>query len=160
ESLLPIALGIRADGGWHQLGGWTTLGLVISVLVLWIKSETVLVHVARAEAGLSPARDTEAVAAPRASGIAVLRRAAGRLPFYRDDDASIVGDDALARVAQRFADDPSLGAVQLGVVPRDGGAYSRDWVPRLRVGDRTRPSDVAVLWEGAVAVRRSTFELV
>jgi phosphatidylglycerophosphate synthase len=83
ESLLPVALGIRADGGWHHLGGWTTLGLVISVLVLWIKSETVLVHVARAEAGLPPAKDTVAVAAPRGRGLATLRRAAGRLPFYR-----------------------------------------------------------------------------
>jgi phosphatidylglycerophosphate synthase len=83
ESLLPIALGIRADGGWHHLGGWTTLGLVISVLVLWIKSETVLVHVARAEAGLPPAKDTVDVAAPRGGGLASLRRAAGRLPFYR-----------------------------------------------------------------------------
>jgi phosphatidylglycerophosphate synthase len=83
ESLLPIALGIRADGGWHHIGGWTTLGLVISVLVLWIKSETVLVHVARAESGLPPARDTVTVAAPRRSGLAALRRAAGRLPFYR-----------------------------------------------------------------------------
>ena len=83
ESLLPIALGIRADGGWHHLGGWTTLGLVISVLVLWIKSETVLVHVARAEAGLPPAKDTATVAAPRGGGLAALRRAAGRLPFYR-----------------------------------------------------------------------------
>jgi phosphatidylglycerophosphate synthase len=83
ESLLPIALGIRADGGWHHLGGWTTLGLVISVLVLWIKSETVLVHVARAEAGLPPAKDTVDVAAPRGGGLAALRRAAGRLPFYR-----------------------------------------------------------------------------
>jgi GT2 family glycosyltransferase len=85
---------------------------------------------------------------------------AGELLFFLDDDASLVDDDALARVAERFADDPSLGALQLGVAPRDGGAYSRDWVPRLRVGDRTRPSDVAVLWEGAVAVRRSVFELV
>jgi GT2 family glycosyltransferase len=33
-------------------------------------------------------------------------------------------------------------------------------VPRLRIGDRTRPSDVAVLWEGAVAVRRSVFDEV
>jgi GT2 family glycosyltransferase len=56
--------------------------------------------------------------------------------------------------------DPRLGAVQLGVAPRGGGAYSRDWVPRLRVGDRTRPSDVAVLWEGALAVRRSVFDEV
>ena len=83
EAALPIALGIRADGGWHHLGGWTTLGLVISVLVLWIKSETVLVHVARAEAGLPPAKDTVAVAAPRGGVLAALRRSAGRLPFYR-----------------------------------------------------------------------------
>ena len=73
ESLLPVALGIRADGGWHHLGGWTTLGLVVSVLV----------HVARSESGMAPAADTVGVAAPQASGLAALRRAAGRLPFYR-----------------------------------------------------------------------------
>jgi GT2 family glycosyltransferase len=84
----------------------------------------------------------------------------GELLFFLDDDASLVDDDALARVARRFADDASLGALQLGVAPRGGGAYSRDWVPRLRIGDRTSPSDVAVLWEGAVAVRRSVFDLV
>jgi phosphatidylglycerophosphate synthase len=83
ELSLPIALGVRADGGWHHLGGWTTLGLLISVLVLLVKSETVLVHVARAESGLPPVKDTVATAAPRASGLAALRRAAGRLPFYR-----------------------------------------------------------------------------
>jgi phosphatidylglycerophosphate synthase len=83
ETALPIALGIRADGGWHHLGGWTTLGLVIAVLVLLIKSETVLVHVARAESGKPPAQDTVAVAAPRGGGLAALRRTAGRLPFYR-----------------------------------------------------------------------------
>ena len=87
-------------------------------------------------------------------------RASGELLFFLDDDASLGGDDALARVAARFDADPSLGALQLGVAPRGGGAYSRDWVPRLRVGDRTRPTDVAVLWEGAVAVRRSVFDLV
>ncbi|MDX6655604.1 MAG: hypothetical protein QOH62_397 [Solirubrobacteraceae bacterium] len=86
--------------------------------------------------------------------------ARGELLFFLDDDASLHDDDALARVAQRFAEDPRLGALQLGVAPRDGGAYSRDWVPRLRVGDRTRASDVAVLWEGAVAIRRELFEQV
>jgi len=84
----------------------------------------------------------------------------GELLFFLDDDASLVDDDALARVAAQFGADPTLGALQLGVAPRDGGAYSRDRVPRLRVGDRARPSDVAVLWEGAVAVRRSVFDLV
>ena len=83
EAALPIALGIRADGGWDDLGGWTTLGLVVAVLVLLVKSETVLVHVARLESGKPKAEDTVAVAAPRASALARLRRAAGLLPFYR-----------------------------------------------------------------------------
>jgi phosphatidylglycerophosphate synthase len=75
ESLLPIALGIRADE--------PILGLVVAVLVLWIKGESALVTVARAESGLPPAADTREVAAPRAGGLRALRRLAGRLPFYR-----------------------------------------------------------------------------
>jgi phosphatidylglycerophosphate synthase len=83
EAALPIALGIRADGGWGEGGTYTTLGLVIAVLVLLVKGESALVTVARAESGRLPASDTQAVAAPRSGGLAALRRAAGRLPFYR-----------------------------------------------------------------------------
>jgi phosphatidylglycerophosphate synthase len=83
EGALPIALGVRADGGWDELGTYTMLGLVASVLVLLIKGESALVTVARAEAGLPPARDTVAVAAPRASGLRRLRRVAGFAPFFR-----------------------------------------------------------------------------
>jgi phosphatidylglycerophosphate synthase len=83
EAALPIGLGVRADGGWGSLGGWTSLGLVTAVLVLLIKGETALVWVARAESGLPPVRDAAEVAAPRASGLARLRRAAGALPLYR-----------------------------------------------------------------------------
>jgi phosphatidylglycerophosphate synthase len=83
EGLLPVGLGIRADGGWDAIGTYTTLGLVVSVLVLFVKAESALVVVARAEAGLPPAADTEAVAAPRASLLRRARRAAARLPFYR-----------------------------------------------------------------------------
>jgi phosphatidylglycerophosphate synthase len=83
EAALPIGLGIRADGGWDSLGGWTTLGLLTAVLVLLVKSETALVHVARAESGRPAVQDTVAVAAPRASGLARVRRALGVLPFYR-----------------------------------------------------------------------------
>jgi GT2 family glycosyltransferase len=106
--------------------------------------------------GVGLAEDLGIPAARNAGADAV----GGEILFFLDDDASLVDDDALARVAARFDADPSLGALQLGVAPRDGGGYSRDWVPRLRVGDRMRPSDVAVLWEGAVAVRRSVFDLV
>jgi GT2 family glycosyltransferase len=106
--------------------------------------------------GLGLAQDVGIPAARNAGA----EQVKGELLFFLDDDASLADDDALARVALRFDEDPALGALQLGVAPRGGGAYSRDWVPRLRMGDRTRPSDVAVLWEGAVAVRRSVFELV
>jgi len=75
ETLLPIAVGIRADE--------PELGLVVAVLVLWIKGESALVTVARAEAGLPPAADTQVVAAPRAGVLRRARRAAARMPFYR-----------------------------------------------------------------------------
>ncbi len=84
----------------------------------------------------------------------------GELLFFLDDDASLASPDALAAVARRFEEDPSLGLLQLRVAPRDGGASARDWVPRLRVGDRARSSDITVVWEGAVAMRRTVFEAV
>ncbi len=83
EAALPIALGIRADGGWDSIGGYTTLGLVVSVLVLLKMSESALVTVARAEAGLPVARDDTAVAAPRGGLLRRLRRALGVVPFFR-----------------------------------------------------------------------------
>jgi len=84
----------------------------------------------------------------------------GELLFFLDDDASLASPDALATVADRFASDPGLGLLQLRVEARDGGARSRDWVPRLRVGDPRRSSDITVVWEGAVAIRREVFDAV
>ena len=83
EALLPIALGVRADGGFDEIGGWTTLGLVVAVLVLLIKSETTLIYVARAESGKPPVEDVAHIAAPRAAGLARVRRALGYFPFFR-----------------------------------------------------------------------------
>jgi phosphatidylglycerophosphate synthase len=83
EATLPIALGVRADGGWDELGTYTTLGLVVAVLVLLVKGESALVTVARAEAGLPPAADTRAVAAPRTGLLRRARRTLGYLPFFR-----------------------------------------------------------------------------
>jgi GT2 family glycosyltransferase len=82
----------------------------------------------------------------------------GELLFFLDDDASLEEADALARVAARFAADPHLGLLQLRVVARDGGRAARDWVPRLRVGDPARSSEVTAVWEGAVAIPRALFE--
>jgi len=75
EAGLPIALGIRADE--------VTLGLVVAVLVLLIKSETALVFLARAESGKPPAEDRREVAAPRGGVLRSLRQAFRFVPFYR-----------------------------------------------------------------------------
>jgi phosphatidylglycerophosphate synthase len=75
EAGLPIALGIRADE--------VTLGLVLAVLVLLIKSETALVFLARAESGRPPAEDRREVATPRGGLLRTLRNAVRFVPFYR-----------------------------------------------------------------------------
>jgi GT2 family glycosyltransferase len=91
----------------------------------------------------------------------------GELLFFLDDDATLMQDDALAYLATRWEGTwgngdtlRGVGLAQLRVEPTEGAAYSRDWVPRLRVGDRHRPSDVTVVWEGAVAMPRAVFEEV
>lgn len=86
--------------------------------------------------------------------------AEGELLFFLDDDASLAEPDALARVAARFAANPELGLLQLRVVARDGGRAARDWVPRVRVGDPARSSEVTAVWEGAVAIPRGLFEQI
>jgi GT2 family glycosyltransferase len=85
-------------------------------------------------------------------------RVEGDLLFFLDDDATLQRDDALARVAGMFAREPRLGIVQLRVEPREGERRSRDWIPRLHVGDPGRTSDLTALWEGAVGMPRRLFD--
>jgi GT2 family glycosyltransferase len=98
-----------------------------------------------------------AIPAARNAGAA---HAGGEYLFFLDDDTSLAHDDALARLGAMLAGDPQVGLVQCRVEPRDGGRRSRDWVPRLRVGDPARTSYVAAVWEGAVAMPRRVFEAV
>ncbi len=83
EALLPAALGVRAAGGWGSLDGWTMLGLLLGILVLVIKAETDLVHVARAFAGLPLVEDAAHAKVPRRSRLRALRRLVRFVPFYR-----------------------------------------------------------------------------
>lgn len=83
ESLLLVAVGVRADGGYGDVGGWTTWGLLGALFVMYNRSETDLVYVARVAAGLGPVEDRAEIAAPRAGGLAALRRAARYFPFHR-----------------------------------------------------------------------------
>ena len=83
EAGIPLALGVRADGGFDSLGGWTTLGAVLSVLVLVNKSLNDAVHLARSASGLPRLVDRAEEAAPRAAGVRRLRSLARFVPFHR-----------------------------------------------------------------------------
>jgi GT2 family glycosyltransferase len=95
------------------------------------------------------------IPAGRNAGVDAVR---GELLFFLDDDARLASPDALARVARRMT--PDVGLLQLRVSPSTPGVPPRDWVPRLRVGDPARSSDVTAVWEGAVAMPRAVFERV
>jgi hypothetical protein len=83
QAALPAAVGIRADGGWDSLGGWTTAGLAVALLVALVSVESHLVHFVRARAG-KPLHDPEVAApAPRPRTLRGLRRAIRFVPFYR-----------------------------------------------------------------------------
>jgi phosphatidylglycerophosphate synthase len=107
EAALPAALGIRADGGWDSIGGWTALGLTVSVLVLLLKSETHLVTVMRVKAGKpvgGPADEAPAGTPPR-GGRPGLRQGFRLLPALRPFhavEASLLA--VVAAVADRATD--------------------------------------------------------
>lgn len=84
----------------------------------------------------------------------------GDLLLFLDDDATFPDEDALTRLARMFAADERLGAVQPRLVDPSGRSPPRRWVPRLRVGDPARSSDVTMMSEAAIVVRRSAFEQV
>lgn len=91
------------------------------------------------------------IPAGRNAGVDLVR---GDLLFFLDDDAWLPDPEFLAKVAQRFHDDPRLGLLQPRVVDPGNPAAPGRWVPRLRVGDPAQPGPATSLWEGAVAIRR------
>jgi phosphatidylglycerophosphate synthase len=87
EAAIPAAVGLRADGYTLadplDVGGWTVLGLLVSVVVLLNKAFTDLVHVARAKTGRPMLEDVAEATRSRVSGLAAVRRALGYLPVFR-----------------------------------------------------------------------------
>lgn len=110
DAFVVAAVGVHADGGLGSIGGWTTVGLAAGVLVLVSRSETDLVHVARAYAGL-PMWEPGA-AQPRVGGVRRLRSLAYRLPINR---LLLAWDLSVVLVAVAIAD-----AVHGGVVVDQG----------------------------------------
>lgn len=83
EAAIPLALGVRADGGFDSLGGWTTLGALLATLVLVNKSLNDAVHLARSASDLPRLADRAEEAAPRGAGVRRLRSLARFVPFHR-----------------------------------------------------------------------------
>ena len=83
EALILLALGVRADGGFGSLGGWTTLGALLSVLIVFNRSLNDMVHAARARTGLEPLADRSDAGTPRQTTVRHLRSLARFVPFHR-----------------------------------------------------------------------------
>lgn len=101
--------------------------------------------------------DNVGIPAGRNSGVSSVQ---GDLLVFVDDDAVLPTDDVLARLAGLFAADPSVGMVQPRFADPGGRPTPRQWVPRLRVGDPGRSSDVCAVCEAVVVIRRDLFQEV
>ncbi len=90
ESLVAVALGIRAMGEWQGLsenpGGtypYLLAGTVLAGLVLLNKALNDMVHVSRAFNGLDKLADSQTATALNPGFVAKLKRAARFVPFHR-----------------------------------------------------------------------------
>jgi phosphatidylglycerophosphate synthase len=86
EALIPIALGVRAAAYPFQTPAdflWTSLALLLALIIVLNKALNDMVHVARANAGLTKLADTHGEKAPTSSLLARVRRVARFLPFHR-----------------------------------------------------------------------------
>jgi phosphatidylglycerophosphate synthase len=86
ESLIPIALGIRAAAYPFESSEdflWTSLALLLALIIVLNKALNDMVHVARANAGLTKLADTHGEKTPTSNVIARVRRLARFVPFHR-----------------------------------------------------------------------------
>jgi GT2 family glycosyltransferase len=84
----------------------------------------------------------------------------GDVLLFLDDDAALASPDFLRRALDRFTAHPAIGIVQARPIDPTTGATQRSFVPRLRVGDPARDSDLTALWEGTLLVRRDVYDAI
>ncbi|MFZ9988238.1 MAG: CDP-alcohol phosphatidyltransferase family protein [Candidatus Nanopelagicales bacterium] len=91
ESVIPIALGVRASG-WPDVplltdgtltSIWPVLGVLLALFILYNKALNDMVHVSRAAAGLDRLPDNREVGSPQGRTLRSLRSAARFVPFHR-----------------------------------------------------------------------------
>lgn len=86
ECGIALALGVRVarGDGWSGAGEPAlTLGALLALLVALNKVENDLVHVSRAQSGMTSMKDAEDVRAPRQGALRTARRVARMVPFHR-----------------------------------------------------------------------------
>ncbi|MFO7689973.1 MAG: CDP-alcohol phosphatidyltransferase family protein [Cryobacterium sp.] len=86
EALILIALGVRAAAYPFETPAdflFTSLGLLLALIIVLNKALNDMVHVARANAGLTKLTDSHAEKTPTSSVLARARRLARFLPFHR-----------------------------------------------------------------------------
>ena len=79
----------------------------------------------------------------------------GDVVLFLDDDGWLPDKDTAQRLRTMFHSRPSLGIVSFRIVDPDTGITQRRHVPRLRVDDPERSSDVTSFLGGACAIRRT-----
>ncbi len=107
--------------------------------------------------GVATVRLPENVGIPEGRNHGV-RATSGDVVLFLDDDGWYRSTDLARHVRERFAQEPSLGALSFRIADPDGGPDQRRHVPRLRVGDSRRSSVVTTFLGGACAIRRTAFE--
>jgi phosphatidylglycerophosphate synthase len=122
DALLLVAVGVHADGGVGSFGGWTSLGLVASVLGLLVHSQTDHVYVARSKTGLGLI-DEQAVV-PQLGVVRTLRSALRRLPVNRLLSAWDLGLAVLAAAIADRVDGSLAGSRVLTAVLVGAGCYA------------------------------------
>lgn len=84
--------------------------------------------------------------------------AVGEFLFFFDDDATLPGTDALARLVAQISAADDIALCQPGLTDPVSGEAPRRWVPRLRVKPgELQGGQVATFSEGVVMIRRSAF---
>lgn len=83
EGLIPLALGVRAAGGFGLDNGWILAGALLALILAWNKALNDMAESTRYLTRLPKIEDTDENAAPRGGVLGTLRAAARFVPFHR-----------------------------------------------------------------------------